>query len=74
MKINRYLSVGIIWDFKSQEDILKDGMECGNAYAKIYVNRLGRQMSDEGEYIDFIFSGDNMTIQEAQQHTADLTF
>ena len=74
MKINRYLSVGIIWDFKTQENIVKDGMECGNAFAKIYVNRLGRQMMDEDEYIDFFFSGDNMTIQEATQHSADTTF
>jgi len=75
MKINRYLSVGIIWDFKDQETIVRDGIQCGNAFAKIYVNRLGRQMVDEDEYIDFIFSGDNMTIQEAPvQHKADTTF
>lgn len=69
-KINRYLSVGIKWDYKSQEMIAKDGMECGNAFAKIYVNRLGRQMQedDEDDYIDFIFDGEKMTIIEAQQH------
>lgn len=76
MKINRYLSVGIRWEYKTQEMIIRDGMRCGNAYAKIYVNRLGRQMpeDDESQYIDFIFSGDNMTIQEAEPHNSEDAF
>lgn len=70
MKINRYLSVGIKWEYKTQEMIARDGLKCGNAFAKIYVNRLGRQMQedDETEYIDFVFDGDRMTIVEAEQH------
>ncbi len=70
MKINRYLSVGIKWEYKNQEMIAKDGMQCGNAFAKIYVNRLGRQIQedDDEDYIDFVFSGDTMTIVEAEQH------
>lgn len=69
-KINRYLSVGIKWDYKTQEMIAKDGMSCGNTWAKIYVNRMGEQMQedDEDDYIDFIFTGDTMTITEAEQH------
>lgn len=69
-KINRHLSVGIKWGFKTQDMIAKDGLECGNAWAKIYVNRNGEQMpdDDEEEYIDFIFDGAKMTIVEAQQH------
>lgn len=70
IKINRYLSVGIKWDFKTQEMIARDGIPCGNAFAKISVNRLGRQMQedDEDDYIDFVFSGDTMTVVEAEQH------
>ena len=70
IKINRYLSVGIKWEYKTQEMIAKDGIRCGNAFAKIYVNRLGRQMpeDDDEEYIDFVFDGDKMTIVEAEQH------
>lgn len=69
-KINRHLSVGIKWGFKTQETIARDGLECGNAYAKIYVNRNGEQMpdDDEEEYIDFIFDGAKMTIVEAKAH------
>lgn len=76
MKINRYLSVGIKWEYKTQAMIAKDGMQCGNAYAKIYVNRLGRQMQedDEEDYIDFVFSGDTMTIVEAEQHDRNEAF
>lgn len=75
-KINRYLSVGIKWDYKSQEMIAKDGMERGNTYARIYVNRLGKQMQedDEDDYIDFIFSGETMTIVEAEQHERSNNF
>ena len=49
---------------------ITDGKECGNAYAKVYVNRLGEQVMDDDEqaYIDFQFDGKNMTIYEAQQH------
>lgn len=70
IKINRYLSVGIKWEYKTHEMIARDGVECGNAFAKIYVNRLGRQMQEDNdnEYIDFIFDGDKMTIVEAKQH------
>ena len=44
-------------------------MECGNTYARVYVNRLGRQMQedDDEDYIDFVFRGDIMTITESQK-------
>ena len=70
IKINRYLSVGIKWGRKTHAMIAKDGLQCGNAFAKIYINRLGQQMQedDDEDYIDFVFSGDTMTIIEAEQH------
>ena len=70
IKINRYLSVGIKYGQKTQEQMIKDGAECGNVTAKIYVNRLGRQMreDDEDDYIDLYFDGDKMTISETKQH------
>ena len=73
MKINRYLSVGIKWGYKTQAMQMKDGADCGNAYAKIYPNRLGRQMDeyDEESYIDFFFDGDRMSIYEAKQHEVE---
>jgi len=76
IKINRYLSVGIKYGQKTQEQMVKDGAECGNAYAKIYVNRLGKQMreDDENEYIDLYFDGDKMTISEVKQHDKQKNF
>lgn len=76
IKINRYLSVGIKYGHKTQEQIVNDGAECGNVYAKIYVNRLGKQMreDDEDDYIDLYFDGDKMTISEVKQHNKQNNF
>lgn len=70
IKINRYLSVGIKWFLKTQEQIMKDGLQCGNAGIKVYINRLGARMpeDDENAYLDFVFDGQRMRISEAQQH------
>lgn len=70
-KINMYSSVSIMWRLKNQEMIAADGIQCGNACAKIYLNRLGPQMdeSDPDEYIDFQFDGKRMSIAVApEQH------
>lgn len=76
MKINNYLSVAVKWGYKPQEMIAKDGVECGNMYAKIYLNRLGeaQQIDDDEDYLDFVFSGSNMTIKEAKQHNVESAF
>lgn len=75
-KINMYLSVAIKWGYKSQEMQVRDGIECGNMYAKIYINRLGEQMQedDDQDYIDFRFDGDTMTVDEAEQHVRSDNF
>ena len=69
-KINRHLSVGIKWGRKTEKMRITDSDECGNAYAKVYVNRLGEQVMDDDEqaYIDFLFDGKTMTIYQAKQH------
>lgn len=76
IKINRYASVAFKWGYKTQQMIAHDGVECGNAYAKIYVNRLGQQMpeDDESEYLDFVFDGSKMLISEATQHINEKPF
>ena len=76
VKINRYLSVGIKWFLKTQEQIAKDGLECGNAGMKININRLGEHMQedDENAYLDFIFEGSKMMISEAHQHDSSNEF
>ena len=76
MKINRYLSVGIKWFLKTQEQIANDGLQCGHAGMKIYINRLGEQMpeDDENAYLDFIFDGNKMMISQAEQHDSTNEF
>lgn len=75
-KINNSSSVGIKWGYKTQDMIAKDGLECGNAYAKIFFNRIGESMAedDEDEYIDFFFDGSKAMIIEAEQHIKDSEF
>lgn len=68
-KINRYSSVGIKWSIKGDAQKMRDGGDCGNALARVTVNRLGEQMDDNSmDYIDFWFMGSTMTITEAKQH------
>lgn len=76
IKINRYLSVGIKYGHKTQEQKIKDSAECGNMWAKIYLNRLGecQPEDDEEDYIDLYFDGNTMTISECKQHNRSNTF
>ena len=69
-KINRYISTGIKWGRKPTDISMRDGNECGEYQAKVYVNRLGEQMAedDDDEYLDFFLNGQLMTITEAKQH------
>ena len=71
-----YVSVGIKWGYKTQKMIAKNGIECGNAYAKVFFNRIGQSMAEdnEDEYIDFVFDGARATIEEAKQHTVSDDF
>lgn len=71
-KLERYASTSIWWRQKKTEEVQKDGLACGNYCAKIDLNRNGRQMSDD-EYIDIMFDGDRMRIEEAQQHRTEDT-
>lgn len=66
-KINRHLSALLLWDQKTEEEIAKDGSECGNYKIKVDLNRLGPAMEDE-EYLDMYFDGSVMRITEAKQH------
>lgn len=66
-KLERYCSTSIWWREKEAQEVQNDGLACGNYCAKIDLNRNGRQMADD-EYIDIMFDGDHMRIEQAQQH------
>ncbi len=53
--IERYATVGILWRDKSREEIIDDGVECGNYRMSIMFSRDGG-MEDEDDYIDFHLS------------------
>lgn len=68
-KLERYASVSMLWRSKSNDEIIMDGEECGNYLLNVSLNRLGEQMMDK-EYIDFIFDGSHMQINECKmQHS-----
>ncbi|EXM38576.1 hypothetical protein RASY3_14815 [Ruminococcus albus SY3] len=68
-KLERYASVSMLWRSKSNDEIIMDGEECGNFLLNVSLNRLGEQMMDK-EYIDFIFDGSHMQINECKmQHS-----
>lgn len=67
IKLLQYCSVAAFWREKTPEELLSDGLDCGNYCLNIKLNRLGEQMGED-EYIDFQFNGNIMTITEAKQH------
>lgn len=67
-KLERYASTGVFMRQKTPEEIQNDGLECGNYCMEIKFNRNGGTTSDE-EYLDFVFKGDILTIDECKnQH------
>ena len=70
-KLERYASVSMLWRSKSNDEIIMDGEECGNYMLNVSLNRLGEQMMDK-QYIDFIFDGSHMRIDECKvQHSVE---
>lgn len=76
VKINQHTSIAIKYGKKTKEQIIKDGLECGNVFAKVYVNRNGAQMmdDDEDDYIDLYLDGNTSTITEVKQHKRNNAF
>lgn len=73
-KIKDYLSVGIKLGTKTQDMIARDGIECGNRYAQVFVTRHDEAMTDEDDYVDLNFNGNTSTITEATQHIRESDF
>lgn len=67
--LERFCSVSVMWQAKTDDQIIKDGKDCGNYLISVDLNRLGGQTNGDDEYIDMNFNGDKLLIQEAKQHT-----
>jgi replicative DNA helicase len=70
--IERYASCGVKWTQKTKEEIMADGLDCGNYKMRIFFSRDGGQM-EEDDYLDFYMDGRketaNLRIYEAKnQH------
>lgn len=72
--IEKYCSVAVKWEKKTEEEMISDGKECGNYKLKIKLNRLGMQHDRENEYIDMLFKHDKISISEAKQHQITTPF
>lgn len=66
-KPERYCDVLMYWKEKSAEEIRQDGLDCGNYKIEIGKNRNGA-VTEEEDYIDILFKGDYMSVQEADNH------
>lgn len=71
-KLERYVSASVLWRDKTVEEVQRDGLPSGNFCATVDLNRMGEQMSED-DYIDFMFDGNKMKIEEAVQHSKDRT-
>ena len=72
-KIEQYASTVLNLTPKTQEELIRDGEDCGNYKLFVKLNRNGEQMADiETEYIDLVFNGNLATIEQAkQQHITE---
>lgn len=66
-KIERYASTGITFRKKTDDEIKKDGKDCGNYAMSVDFNRIGDIHDGEGEYLDFLFKGKTLTISETKK-------
>lgn len=66
-KIARNASTIMMLIDKTPEEILEDGVECGNKKLVVTLNRNGMQHAP-GEYIDLEFDGNVIRFDQAKQH------
>ena len=68
-KLEQEVSTVINLVKKTEDEIMRDGADCGNYKLFVKLNRNGEQMSDpETEYIDIFFDGNICTFKQAGQH------
>jgi len=67
-KIAMYASTIIMWRYKTPSEIQQDGgLDYGNIYTRIYLNRNGA-MQDDDEWMNLNFNGDTQTITVCKQN------
>lgn len=66
-KIARNASTIVLMLDKTPDEVLADGLDCGNKKFIVQLNRNGMQHT-QGEYIDLKFDGNIISLEEAKQH------
>lgn len=72
--IEKYCSVAVKWEEKTNEELIADGKECGTHKLTVKLNRLGKQHMGESDYIDMMFTTGRVGIKEAKQHIESTPF
>lgn len=73
-KIAMYASTIVYWRYKTAGEIQSDGgLDYGNIYTRIYLNRNGGQQ-DEGEWMNLNYVGDTQTITDCKQNEREEPF
>ena len=73
-KIAMYASTIVYWRYKTAGEIQSDGgLDYGNIYTRIYLNRNGGQQ-DEGEWMNLSYVGDTQTITDCKQNEKQTPF
>lgn len=74
--IERYATLSVKWEKKTREEIIADGIECGNHKMGVMFARDGHTLEDEEDYLDYYMdlgSTSNLRIYDAKkQHEKDL--
>ena len=72
-KIARNASTVILLLDKTGDELIADGVNCGNKKMIVQFNRNGAQHTT-GEYIDISFNGNIISLEEAEQHTPQVPY
>ena len=72
-KIARNASVIMTLLDKTPAEIERDGVECGNKRLVVAMNRNGPNHAD-GEWIDILFDGNRISLEEAKQHAVETPY
>lgn len=73
-KIAMYASTIVYWRYKTSGEIQSDGgLDYGNIYTRIFLNRNGKQQ-DDGEWMNLRYLGDIQTIVNCKQNEREEPF
>jgi replicative DNA helicase len=73
-RLEQFASTIAVIKRKSQEEIIRDGEDCGNYKLFVKLNRLGNQMSEiEQDYIDLDFNGGSVSFSQAKKQHEEIT-